>query len=369
MSKSFGNYPDPKMVLEKYGGDALRVYLMGSPVMRGEDMNFYEEGVAENYRFLLIFWNTYKFFIDNASLSDWKPVSVDKTKLQILDKWILAKLAKLTLGLRQSFDKYDTTKVVALLKEFIIEDYSTWYVRRSRSRASLESDKEGREITLSVMHEILVAITKLAAPLAPFITEEMFKNLTGRESVHLEDYPEGDKSLVDEKLIRDMAELRKLVEMGHAQRKEANIKLRQPLQMFSYTAKEKLSPDLEKILADELNVKDIEYKNTTKDELSAKMDTKITPELAAEGEARDLIRQVQQLRKEAGLTLRDKVKITVSQKPQNKDLEALVLKQTNALEMVAGEKDNQVVEVLRKGYKLEEKVLRVAQVKVSKKVN
>ncbi len=336
MSKSYGNYPDPKMVLEKYGGDALRCYLMSSPVMHGDDMNFSEEGVSENYRFLLVFWNTYKFFIDYASLEDWSCEKSPKDiqdKLNILDRWILSKLTKLTLDLRKAYDKYDVVEATNLSKTFIINDFSTWYIRRSRDRVSLDSPE--RDVALSVMYGVLVTLTKLLAPLAPFITEEMYKNLTGDESVHLTDYPTGDKALLDEELNIQMAIARKIVEAGLAKRKEANIKLRQPLSKMKYLSDVTLSKELEQVILDELNLKNIEFKKSSYEDIGVELDTKITPILAAEGEARDLMRQIQSIRKDLNLTLSDKTKITAPSWP--KDFEQQILQATASVSITKGE--------------------------------
>lgn len=141
----------------------------------------------------------------------------------------------------------------------------------------------------------------------PFITEEIYRNLTGDESVHLADYPLGDKSLLNDKLIADMKVVRQVVEMGHAKRKDSAVKLRQPLASLTYFVSEKLGDELEKIIEDELNVKSVEYQKSSDGQLKVELDTNITPKLKAEGEAREIIRSVQKLRKEQGLTLKDKV--------------------------------------------------------------
>lgn len=339
MSKSFGNYPDPKIVLEKYGGDAMRLYFMASTIMKGADININEEEIAENYKFLLILWNSYKYFVDYAVTFNWDcriEEAGGKSSLTTLDKWILAKLTSLVLDVGKSLDSYNIPKATTLLKDFLVNDFSTWYIRRSRDRISSNEDSKDRNTGLAVMYGVLVTFTKLAAPVIPFITEEMYKNLTGDESVHLTDYPKGDKSLLDDKLIEDMNTLRKLVEMGHAQRKKANMKLRQPLSSVEYTADIRLSEELEKILAEELNVKKVEYKKGR--ELGAKVDIRLTPELLAEGEARDLIRQIQQMRKEMGLTLKDKIVIKLNSLPKSEALVSLVLKQTNAISLSKGDK-------------------------------
>ncbi len=217
MSKNYGNYPDPKGLMQTYGGDALRIYLMGSPVMRGEDISFSNEGVPEVIRgFMLILWNSYKFFIDYANLFEWdckKHGNVKKEQLTVLDRWILARLTELTLNLHQAFKTFDTPLLSKILKDFVVNDLSTWYIRRIRDRVSGE-DESDRNVCLSVLFGVLVTYSKLLAPLAPFIAEELYKNLTDEESVHLADYPLGDKSLLDLQLMADMVLVRKIVEQG-----------------------------------------------------------------------------------------------------------------------------------------------------------
>lgn len=319
MSKNFGNYPDPKEVLQKYGGDAVRVYLLGSSLMKGEDMNFSNDGVPETVRgFLLILWNSYKYFIDYANLYE-----ISESQLNILDKWILAKLHKTIDNLKKAYEKYDTVSAVTILRDFAVNDLSTWYIRRSRDRV---------ENALPVLHKVLVTYSKLLAPVAPFISEEIYRNLTGGESVHLEAFPQSNEELIDNKLIEDMDTVRKLVEIGHSKRKEANIRLRQPLQKFLYYLPEKLNSDLEQVLADELNVKQIKYASG---KLNVQLDINITPKLKAEGDARDLIREIQKMRKEQNLTLQDKTVVEASGWP--KDFEEYILQNTASVKISKGD--------------------------------
>ena len=337
MSKNYGNYPDPKGLMQTYGGDALRIYLMGSPVMRGEDISFSNEGVPEVIRgFMLILWNSYKFFIDYANLFEWdckKHGNVKKEQLTVLDRWILARLTELTLNLHQAFKTFDTPLLSKILKDFVVNDLSTWYIRRIRDRVSGE-DESDRNVCLSVLFGVLVTYSKLLAPLAPFIAEELYKNLTDEESVHLADYPLGDKSLLDLQLMADMVLVRKIVEQGHAKRKDANIKLRQPLSKVVYSSEHKLSEDLEEITAQELNVKSVEFGGETKD-VEVTLDTTISPQLQEEGEARELMRKVQQLRKDAGLTLSDKTKIKAPSWP--KRYEEMILRGTASVGISKGQ--------------------------------
>ncbi len=337
MSKNYNNYPDPKEVMTKYGGDGLRLYLLGSPIMKGEDVNFSNGGVPDAVRgFMLILWNSYKYFVDYATTFGWDCNSEEakeaKEHLTILDKWILARLTELVLDLKKNYESYDTSNIVKLLKDFAVNDLSTWYIRRSRDRISGENTQD-RNTALSVLYGVLVAYTKLLAPIAPFISEEIYKNLTGDESVHLTSFPEGDQSLLDKKLLEDMKKLRQIVELGHAKRKDENIKLRQPLASLTYLGTDPMDKDLEELLAEEVNVKSIKYTKGDKD-LEIKLDTNITQELKEEGEARDLMRQIQQLRKEQNLTLQDKTKIFVPVWP--KAYEGMILKGTASISLEYG---------------------------------
>ncbi len=338
MSKNFGNYPDPKELIEKYGGDALRMYLLSSPVMRGEDVSFSNEGVPEVTRgFLLILWNCYKYFVDYATIFGWTCESggqFDKAKLTTLDRWILSRLTQLALDINLAFENYDSTSITKLIREFVTDDLSTWYIRRSRDRISSNDNQQERNIAMAVLYGVLVTTSKLTAPLCPFISEEIFRNLTGEKSVHLEDYPTGDKSLLDQELNLQMAVVRKLVELGHAQRKTADMKLRQPLAKFNYSAPEKLSDQLAQILQEELNVKEVEFKEKS-ETLWGELDVRLSAELKIEGQVRDTIRSIQALRKVQGLTLADRIKVTVPVEINSK-YHKLILKQTNAVSIDLG---------------------------------
>ncbi|MBI2593842.1 isoleucine--tRNA ligase [Candidatus Daviesbacteria bacterium] len=338
MSKNFGNFPDPKEVMQKYGGDALRIYLMGSPLMKGEDVNFSNDGVPETIRgFLLILWNCYKYFVDYANIFGWneKKHAYDPSgeNLKVLDRWILARLNELVLELNQSYEKYDTVKATKLIREFVADDFSTWYIRRSRDRVSNNENEKDRNVSLSVMHKVLTILSKVMAPLAPFISEEIFKNLTGNESVHLLEFPDGDKSMLDKSLINNMALVRRLVEKGHGIRKEKAIKLRQPLAKASY-GPFRLTEDLEEIIAQELNVKKVHFTTGTTEGNELDIDTTITEGLAKEGEAREIIRNVQKLRREQGLTLNDLINLTLPFWPG--EFKDLILKSTHSKSLIKG---------------------------------
>lgn len=336
MHKSKGNAIEFNEAADKIGADVMRwMYVTQNP--EANLLFGYTPAAEVKRRFYLILWNCYKFLIDYAISSNWDcNESFDvRENLTTLDRWILASLTELVLEVNRRLEKYDATTASRMIEDFVVNDFSTWYIRRSRDRVGPESDEIDKNTAISVMYGVLVTLTKLLAPFIPFISEEMFKNLTGEESVHLQDFPQGDRGYLDEKLIKDMRVIREIAEKGHAKRKEANIKLRQPLPKLSYKYSGRLDKDLERILADELNVKSIEYEKSSKKEIEVSLDTKITPKLAEEGEARELIRSIQQKRKEMNLTLNDKTEIFARNWP--KSFEVMILKQTASVSIKKGD--------------------------------
>ncbi len=307
MSKNFGNYPDPKELLQKYGGDALRLYLMGSPVMHGEDIIISEENYRNQVRgMLLILWNTYNFFVSYASIDGW---TKDKKaqKLHVLDKWILSLLNNLIKDVTVSLDEYDTVGTIGKLQSFV-NDFSTWYIRRSRDRVGPSAtDRNDADAFYQTTYEVLVTISKLLAPIAPFISEEMFKNLTGEESVHLDLWPEADMKKTDADLEIQMKQVREIVEAGLAKRKEEGLKVKTPLKALSLDMSGDYSSipgDIWQVVMDELNVKNlIVNKNIRYPE--NKVDV-ADEDLLKEGEARDIIRKIQAERKNLGTALDEK---------------------------------------------------------------
>ncbi|TSC87725.1 MAG: isoleucyl-tRNA synthetase [Microgenomates group bacterium Gr01-1014_7] len=333
MSKSKGNIVDPMEMFSISGADTMRWYMYTQAPAGGNYLFSKEHLLEKHRRFNLIFWNCYKFFVDYAMISNWK--DEEKRTLSILDKWILARLSEVVLKVNDGLEKYDAYNSSRAIEDFVVSDFSTWYIRRSRDRVGPEADSEDRNTCLSVMYEVLLTLSKLLAPFTPFLAEEIYRSLTDRESVHLQDYPTGNKNMLDEELIGEMGIVREIAEKAHAKRKEDGIKLRQPLPLLKYKIKEKLPDELEKILADEVNVKLIGYQKSSNIEPAIELDTKITPKLAEEGKARDLIRQIQQLRKEKGLTLADKTKILAPVWP--KDFEELILKNTASVSISQSE--------------------------------
>jgi isoleucyl-tRNA synthetase len=310
MSKNYGNYPDPKEMIQKYGGDALRLYLLSSPVMRGEDILISEVDYRNNLRlFLLPLWNVYNFFITYADLDNWTPSQSPKKSANILDQWIRASLKELTREVTLKLESYDTSSAVELFRKFITNDLSGWYVRRSRKR-------EDKKEFYATAYEVLASLVKTLAPLAPFVTEEIFRNLTRKESVHLADWPEVEEvSAKERKILNEMQTVREMVEKGHALRKEKKVPVRQPLNKLRVANLEFGIGEYEDLIKDELNVKNIEVQKGS-GKLEVSLDFEITPELQAEGEAREIIRKIQIERKKLKTPLDAKVNVFLPDWPE-----------------------------------------------------
>ncbi|MFH1186709.1 MAG: isoleucine--tRNA ligase [Candidatus Levyibacteriota bacterium] len=296
MSKNYGNFPDPKQMLEKHGGDALRLYLLGSPVMRGEDILISEDQYKIQVRnTMLTLWNSYNFFVTYANIDNYKPVVNTFNSNNILDKWILSKLNKLILDTTDGLEKYDTVLAVLSIQKFI-DEFSTWYIRRSRDRVGFSAkDEKDKKQFYDTSYNVLITLCKLLAPIAPFISEEIFINLTKTQSVHLENWPNENRKLINEELEDDMAFAKELVEIGHAQRKESGIKVRIPLITGEYSMDKRLNEGIIQLVKDELNIERLEYKN--KKSKLVTFDASEKNQNKKAGEAREIIRNIQKERK------------------------------------------------------------------------
>jgi len=324
MSKLFKNYPDPKMVLQKYSGEAMRLYLMSGVIMVGENMNMNEKEIEDKVKSVLLpLWNCLKYLTTYAQMHDWTPsLNSINNPTNILDKWIITRTDKLTQEFSQELDKYIIPNAVKLITPYI-EDLSRWYIRQSRDRF-VSGDKEA----LQTLWHVLVQFIKTTAPLIPFITEYFYQNLVlpfdqnCPESIHLDKYPKIGQ--IDANLIEKMEIVRQICEQGNMVRKTNNISTRQPLSKITIDSSQKINLDdnLLFIIKNELNIKNAEI-ILGKNNLNVTLDTNITPELKAEGDARDLIRQIQSLRKENQLDLKDKIKIFAPNWPTNFEKEIL----------------------------------------------
>ena len=321
MSKNFKNYPDPKEMLTMYGGDALRLYLLGSPVMKGEDIRISEVEYRNQVRgMLLILWNVYNFFVTYANADQWSP-SGQKTNNEsgqarmtnVLDRWILSRLQNITKLITRGYEEYNTSLVIESAWNFLNKDVSTWYVRRSRDRVGPTApDGRDKNEAHHTLWTVLVEFSKLLAPIAPFITEEIFRNLTGQESVHLSSWPVVGKPVISESIDQQMQLARNVVEAGHAKRKGLGVKVRIPLGNLDVDIDGEYSivqDSIWELVLGELNVKNIIVNNKLK---YPKKEVKVSEEqLWKEGEIRELLRRIQGKRKELGLKPNDKIILTV----------------------------------------------------------
>lgn len=307
MSKNYGNFPDPKRLIDEYGGDALRMYLLGSPVMNGEDIRISEVDYRDQLRgSLLILWNVYNFFVTYALADNWDGTGKLESS-NVLDRWILSKLNSLAVAVTKSLDSYDTVNSINQIKRFI-DEFSTWYIRRSRDRVGPASeDKNDRNNFYATTREVLTILSSLMAPITPFISEEIFRNLTNKESVHLEYWPEIRSDLIDLELEKDMNMAQSLSTALSAFRKSNSIKVKIPLKQLEYSGS-KLSDEVLNIVKSEANIEELLFKSEGSEfEISGSVDTQ-NQNLEA-GEARDIIRNIQKSRKDLQTSMTDFVDV------------------------------------------------------------
>jgi isoleucyl-tRNA synthetase len=347
MSKKLQNYPDPASVLDVYGADALRQYLLNSPVMLADNLCFSEDGVKEAKRKnIMLVWNVYKFYemFTKETISEKKKIESDN----VLDKWILVRLNQLIKTVTEEMDKYNLPLASRPITDFI-DDLSTWYIRRSRDRFKGD-DKEDRDKALAVTGFVLRELAKVIAPFMPFIAEQVWQKVTGNDfkdenkSVHLELWPEhgimGTQEHKNMDIISDMEKVRKIVELGLSKRDEAGIKVRQPLSQLRIKNYE-LEEEYVDLVKDELNVKEAISEEGDGD-ISVELDTEITPELELEGIKREIVRSINVIRKEKELSIDDRVLIYY-QSPSEKinkaieDYKAEIIKETLADDILKGE--------------------------------
>ncbi len=378
MSKSLKNYPDPAIVFNKYGADAMRFYLMNSPVVEAQDFRFAEDWVNEVVKKVILpLWNTYYFFTTYANIDNFKPTG-SKTRNNNLDKWLISELNELTKEVSTGFDEYKLNNATKPIVKFM-DNLTNWYIRRSRKRF-WKSENDGDKLeAYETLYTTLVELTKIIAPFMPFISEHMYKELTGNKSVHLEDFPKYDSSLIDEKLNSDTDMVQKVITLGLAWRANQKIRVRQPLKSITIT--DTLDDYNIEIIKEELNVKEVlvvDWNTLAKqickpngraiwpkfgkdvkfimweaksgnfeilDNWNAKvwdfeleawdfelvfesgdagalieagfwmviaMDNNITDELKIEWYARDLVRQIQEARKEADYQVDDRIEVSMT---------------------------------------------------------
>ncbi|MFA5931486.1 MAG: isoleucine--tRNA ligase [archaeon] len=312
MSKSKGNFPDPNKIFEVYGADSLRLYLMSSALMRAEDLNFIEDNVKEMHRKVITILVNVKNFYDLFSATGVNPN--DSSSTNVLDKWMISRTNELVKNATNNLETYNTINLCLDLVSFS-DDLSTWFVRRSRDRFKSDNEKERKE-AITTLAYTLNNLSKVMAPIAPFISEEIYQSLKKScsgmgESVHLESWPKFDEKLINLELGTNMKLVREVCSKALDERKKANIPIRQALAKLTLSGKcTKLSTELLEIINDELNVKET-VQIISDAELTAVLDTNITPALLREGLSREFIRKVNDYRKELNLTIKDKVVLVI----------------------------------------------------------
>lgn len=332
MSKSKKNFPDPLIIIDKYGTDTLRYYLLSSPVVLAENLSFSEDDLANiSKKNLMTLWNVYKFYElyknNNLNINS-KPLSFNmvwQTSANILDQWILINLNKLIIELTEAMEIYNLPSAMRLITNFI-NDLSLWYIRRSRKRFKSENKEENTTVLTTTVF-VLNQLLKIIAPFCPFIAEEIWQKITeynfkkDNKSIHLESWPASINFTLlqysnEQKILKNMQLVRTIVELGLAERHSQQIKVRQPLNALiiknANNTLTQLSEEYINLIKEEINVKKIKFIKSKRDKLTIKLDTKITPELKKEGFVRELIRAVNSLRKEAGLSINDTAEIYYS---------------------------------------------------------
>jgi isoleucyl-tRNA synthetase len=282
MSKRLKNYPDPGYILDTYGADALRLQLISSPVVRAEDLRFSEDGVKHSLRHLLLpWWNAYSFFVMYARTDEWTPSRrPGAASPHRLDRWILSSLETLNDRVVRAMDVYDLQRSVRPFIRFI-EDLTNWYIRRSRRRFWKSTDDDDKLHAYATLYQVLLRLTKIAAPYVPFVSDAIYRNLRTDdmpESVHLCDFPEADGTFRDPTLEAQMSDAMMVVNMGRVLRTEYKLKVRQPLKSIHIACRDPARVerirDLADLVADELNVKQVDFgeNETELATLSAKAD-------------------------------------------------------------------------------------------------
>jgi isoleucyl-tRNA synthetase len=338
MSKSFGNYTDPNLLMDQYSADSLRFLLMSSSTMNGEDYSLQDKDVGDVARKLSMIWNMYDFFTLYADVDGWDwDGSLDDPMTGLtnpLDQWVVSRLHQLSEQVEAGMQAYDLPGALKPVLPFI-DDASNWFVRRSRKRFWKAENGADKHDAYRTLHYVLVRLSMILAPFTPFLSEELYRQLTGGESVHLLDWP--PTGAINQSLVVEMAAVRELITQGLSLRAEVGIKVRQPLASAAVGHAASLSDEafFSSILTEELNLKTVQFAHDPSLEaMTIELDLELTPALRQEGLMREVIRHVQQARKQAGLEVDDRIVLQLS--ATDEELTTL-LSDSNLMEVVYSE--------------------------------
>ena len=344
MSKSKGNVQDPWDMADKYGMDAVRWYFFS--INHPWDPKLFSEKDLQQVlrKFMLTLWNSLVFYeIYNPK----RDLGVSKSRLSknVLDQWIVSRLNTITADMTKKMDEYDITGAARTLESFVIDDISLWYIRRSRSRFQNPKNKKELKEAAGTLGYVLSQTSLLSAPFIPFLSEVVFEKTRGKESVHLQDWPKVLKQ--NKNLEQEMEKVRSIASKGLALRAKAGFKVRQPLAKL--TIKEKLQKELLGLLQDELNVKEVVVSPKLRG--NVQLDTKLTPQLKEEGLVRELLRYIQDMRKNAGYKPRHRVRLRYTGSTDIKNLfsrhKETLVKIGGIAELLEGDRPKQVFDVER----------------------
>ncbi len=336
MSKSKKNYLDPNYIFDREGADAMRWYFLSTnaPWM---PIRFYEDAIKETLgKFILTFWNSYRFYKSYSSLDKFDPtrgyIPIDRRRE--IDRWIISRLQKLIMEVTENVENFNIHKATRAIEEFVIEDLSNWYIRRSRKRLWVEEENEDKLSCYSTLYDVFLTLSKLSAPFIPFLAEVIYQGIRHddmEESVHLCDYPEVNSSLIDEDMEKAMDVVREIADMGRAIRSRAGVKIRYPLGRAIVVCDENVEKEISPLMGlvkEEINVKSVEFSRDTAEcskeiekgdylieegeKIKLIMDVRLTPELFAEGFSREIVRRIQSMRKELNLDIEDRINTQIA---------------------------------------------------------